>query len=117
MERENENQWLHFKLERSVIHLNSVTSSLLPGNIGYVRIRQFSQNTAQELRAHLENLAGQNAQALILDLSNNPGGLLAQAEKSAGLFLSDKVIFAILGRNRRIEDMRRSPMAQSGKNL
>jgi hypothetical protein len=31
--------------------------------------------------------------------------------------LSDKVIFAILGRNRRIEDMRRSPMAQSGKNL
>lgn len=109
VERENENQWLHFTLERSVIHLNSVTSSLLPGNIGYVRIRQFSQNTAQELRTHLEQLIAQNARSLILDLSNNPGGLLTQAEKSASLFLSDKTIFAIVGRNHRIEDVRRAP--------
>ncbi len=109
VERENESQWLHFTLERSVIHLSSVTSSLLPGAIGYVRIRQFSQNTARELRTHLEKLAAQDARALILDLSNNPGGLLTQAERGAALFLSERVVFSVLGQNRRIEDVRRTP--------
>lgn len=108
VERENESQWLHFVLQRSVIQLSSVESRMLPENVAYVRIRQFSQNTSAELRRHLERLLEQGAQKLILDLSSNPGGLLSQAEKSASLFLENSIIFSTVGRNHRVEDVRRA---------
>ncbi len=108
VERDSEAQWLHFQLERSIIRLNSVTSRMLPGQIGYVRIRQFSQGTSGELAEHLESLRANHAKGLILDLFNNPGGLLNQAEKSAHFFLSDGIIYSAVGQNRRVSEVRRS---------
>jgi len=110
IERPSEPQWMHFTLERSIIRLSSVTSRMLPGEIGYVRIRQFSQSTAMELAQHLEKLKADNARGLILDLYNNPGGLLIQAEKCADLFLTEGIIYSAVGQNRRVNEVRRASL-------
>ena len=108
IERPSEPQWRHFVLERSVIRLSSVTSQRLAGDVGYVRIRQFSQNTASELEQHLARLQADGARALVLDLYNNPGGLLKQAEKVADLFLPDGIIYSAVGQQRRVSEVRRA---------
>ena len=110
IERPSEPQWRHFVLERSVIRLSSVTSQRLAGDVGYVRIRQFSQNTASELEQHLASLQADGARALVLDLYNNPGGLLKQAEKVADLFLSDGIIYSAVGQQRRVSEVRRASL-------
>jgi len=58
-----------------------------PDKIGYVRIEEFSDNTADELDAALDSLQAQGIQALVIDLRNNPGGLLDSAVDVAGKFL------------------------------
>ncbi|MBU1508730.1 PDZ domain-containing protein [Myxococcota bacterium] len=110
IERPSEPQWVHFTLERSIIRLSSVTSQMLPGHIGYVRIRQFSQSTTAELEQHLEKLKADNARGLILDLYNNPGGLLHQAEKCADLFLTEGIIYSAVGQHRRVSEVRRASL-------
>ena len=110
IERTSEPQWLRFTLERSIIRLSSVTSRMLDGNIGYVRIRQFSQSTSAELEQHLEKLKAENARGLILDLYNNPGGLLHQAEKCADLFLTEGIIYSAVGQHRRVSEVRRASL-------
>jgi carboxyl-terminal processing protease len=58
-----------------------------PDKIGYVRIEEFSDNTADELDAALDSLEAQGIQGLVIDLRNNPGGLLDSAVDVAGKFL------------------------------
>jgi len=110
VERPSEPQWLHFVLERSIIRLSSVTSRRLDDQTAYVRIRQFSQNTAAELQEHLARHEADGARGLVLDLYNNPGGLLKQAEKCADLFLSDGVIYSAVGQHRRVNEVRRASL-------
>jgi carboxyl-terminal processing protease len=86
---------LKFTLTRAVIHIDSVKSKMLDGNVGYVRISQFQQPTAPLLASAIDALkkeAGGNLKGLILDLRNNPGGLLETAVSVVNLFLeSDKL--------------------------
>jgi carboxyl-terminal processing protease len=81
-----------FELDREVIHVASVEHRLLEGadHVGYVRIKQFQQNTADDLAEALAEMKkGGELKGLVLDLRGNPGGLLDQAAKVADTFIAD----------------------------
>ncbi|HXG11814.1 MAG TPA: S41 family peptidase [Gemmataceae bacterium] len=69
--------------------------------IAYIRLVNFSEASPEELRQAVEQVQREGARGLILDLRNNPGGLLSAAEKIADLFLTEGVIVSIRGRNER----------------
>ncbi|MBN1141095.1 MAG: S41 family peptidase [Deltaproteobacteria bacterium] len=90
-----------YTLVREIIRIRSVWSKVLEEGFGYVRIAQFQENTADELRKNLVALQGKGGKALeglILDLRNDPGGLLDQAVKVADAFLSEGLIVYTEGR-------------------
>ncbi len=92
----------NFTLVRDKINIVSVESELIPTNIGYVRIKNFQKNTEKDLSFHLQKLthrAGGALKGLILDLRNDPGGLLDQAIAVADKFLADGVIVKTVGAN------------------
>jgi carboxyl-terminal processing protease len=98
--REGADKPLEFSLIRDVIPIKSVRSYLLTPKIGYARISTFQAKTAQDLNTELEGLEkGRKLEGLILDLRNNPGGLLSQAIDVAGLFLNSGVIVSTKGRD------------------
>jgi carboxyl-terminal processing protease len=87
-----------FELVREDIHVASVEHHKLDGGIGYVRLKQFQEETATELKRALTSLARDNSlNALVLDLRDNPGGLLDQAARVADLFLESGTIYATVG--------------------
>jgi carboxyl-terminal processing protease len=87
-----------FELTREVIHVASVEHRLMDGAIGYVRLKQFQQNTTSDLQAALADMkkAGE-LKGLVLDLRGNPGGLLDQAAKVVDVFVNDGPIVATVG--------------------
>ncbi len=90
-----------FTLERSDIPLVSVRSLLIKPGFGYVRISNFQSNTTSEIKKHLAKLSEKDLlQGLILDLRNNPGGLLEQAVNVSDLFLEEGLIVYTRGRNK-----------------
>ena len=86
---------IKFQLVRAIIHIDSVKSRMLDGNIGYARISQFQQPTTGLLEnaiVALKKQANGNLKGMILDLRNNPGGLLETAVSVVNMFLeSDKL--------------------------
>jgi len=90
--RKNEKNPLNFKLTREMIHLSSVKGNLMPNGIGYVRISEFQQPTTELMISEIDKLKKQNGgnlKGLILDLRNNPGGLLETAVQVADVFLNN----------------------------
>ncbi|MBL9214872.1 MAG: S41 family peptidase [Opitutaceae bacterium] len=78
--RPAQNRTIDFALKRERIRLESVRNAVLrPGGIGYLQITQFSERTGEEFAAALEDLERRNLRALVIDLRNNPGGLLDAA--------------------------------------
>ena len=82
---------------------------MLPGQIGYVRLLQFSEKASRELDEALNRLEQQGYRALVLDLRNNPGGLLSAAVDVANLFLSRGPIVHIVGRQGERQTISASP--------
>ena len=92
---------LLFTLKRSRVELHSVRSELIEPGFGYVRIAQFSETTAKELQAALGALRLRNKgslRGLVLDLRDNPGGVLEAAVSVADAFLDGGVIVTAKGR-------------------
>ena len=89
-----------YKITRNTINLYSVDVSLMYNNeIAYVYVTRFSETTADELKNALQKLSAKGMKKIILDLRNNPGGLLDQAAGVSDLFLDDqKSIVSIRGR-------------------
>ena len=87
-------------ITRDIIEVHSVRASdLLEGGIGYIRLVSFQERTAHDLEEALNALKEQGMRGLILDLRNNPGGLLTQAVQTADLFLEKgKTIVSTEGR-------------------
>ncbi len=100
--REGEAAPLEFSLKRDLIPMTSVRSSTLKPGYGYLRITNFRMNTVDEVKKHLEKLEvsseQEGIQGLVVDLRNNPGGLLDQAIKISDLFLDQGTIVSIKGR-------------------
>ncbi|TDI96235.1 MAG: S41 family peptidase [Deltaproteobacteria bacterium] len=91
------------KLERSIIYIKSVKSELLDGKLGYVKLFQFQDKTSSELKDAIDKLQKENngkLSGLILDLRNNPGGLLTQAVEVVDEFIDEGIIVSVKGRNR-----------------
>jgi len=104
--REGEPAPLEFALTRARIEIPSVEGELLPGGVGFVRVSSFQENTAHDLGAKLSAIQAEaqgpdRFQGLILDLRNNPGGLLDQAIQVADLFLSSGDIVSTVTRTAR----------------
>ncbi|MHB1843639.1 MAG: S41 family peptidase [Deltaproteobacteria bacterium] len=88
---------------REHIRINPVDARLVDGSVGYVRVRSFQDRTDGYLKVALERLhaeAGGALTGLVLDLRNNPGGLLDQAVRVADRFLESGIIVTTEGRNR-----------------
>ena len=95
---------IDFLITRDVIPLKSVRSLLFPSEIGYIRISTFQSKTNKELSKALKDLGKEKGlKGLILDLRNNPGGLLSQAIKVADEFLDSGAIVSIKGRDEQEE--------------
>ncbi len=91
--REGETQLLEVPLERAIIKIKSVKEpKILEDHIGYVRVSEFHENTAKDLAAAFETLKQQGMDSLVLDLRNNPGGLLDVAVSVAEQFLEPKAM-------------------------
>jgi carboxyl-terminal processing protease len=98
--REGETKPLEFSITRDVIPLISVKHFSLTPEVGYVRISNFRSNTAEDLSSALEDMEkDRTLKGLILDLRNNPGGLLTQAIRVSDLFLDSGLIVNTKGRN------------------
>jgi len=98
--RKGLSELIDFTLVRDIIPLESVRSHLLKPDYGYIRITNFRENTADDVKRALRKLeAGKTPlKGLILDLRDNPGGLLDQAIKVADIFLDKGRIVSIKGR-------------------
>ncbi len=102
--REGLEKPISFLITRDVIPIKSVRSFFLPSDIGYVRVSNFQGNTGRELSKALEEMgAKRKLKGLILDLRNNPGGLLSQAIEVADEFLDSGLIVSIKGRDKKEE--------------
>ncbi|MBU1696876.1 MAG: S41 family peptidase [Proteobacteria bacterium] len=98
--RENEPEPIEFSLKRDMIPMESVRSGMLKPGYGYLRITNFRMSTTDDIITHLEKLESQNngLKGLVMDLRDNPGGLLDQAVKISDLFLAKGDIVSIKGR-------------------
>ncbi|MFO1519511.1 MAG: S41 family peptidase [bacterium] len=92
-------------LTRETINVKSVRSELLDGKYGYVRITSFQERTRDDLAKALESLQKTSGglKGLIIDLRNNPGGLLDQAVEVSDLFIKDGVIVSTQGRTHQMD--------------
>lgn len=91
--RNGEEEPMDFDITREAIDLETVKSTLYPNSIGYVRIAVFNEITTEETKAQVEEMqkeAGGSLKGLIVDLRNNPGGLLDTAISTTDLFLDSE---------------------------
>jgi len=97
--REGWKETKDFTMVREIIKIKSVKSKLIEDSIGYVKINQFQEQTSSDLSSAIDKLTQQNITALILDLRNNPGGLLNSAVDVSSQFLqSGKLVVFIKDR-------------------
>ncbi len=90
-----------FKITRDTIKVQSVKSKMLDDGIGYVKIIQFQGQTADELEKALKGLDAKGVKKLILDMRNNPGGILDASVDVSGKFLpKDKLVVYLQGRQK-----------------
>ena len=97
---------MDFNLVRAAIHVNSVRSRLIEPGYGYVRIAQFQNKTPRDLRVAVQRLADESTGdllGLIVDLRNNPGGVLGASVDVADAFLDEGLIVYTEGREAKAE--------------
>ncbi len=80
------------EIQREEIRLQTVKSRILKDDIGYIRITMFDEQTSEDFKEHLTSLQKQNIKGLIIDLRDNPGGLLSECVKIADELLGKQVI-------------------------
>ena len=89
------------KIIRDTIKIKSVSSKIIEKNIGYMRLKSFSENTQDQLNRVIKKFEkNKSIEKYILDLRNNPGGLLTQAVKITDMFLNDGEIVSTRSRDK-----------------
>ena len=97
--RKAETEPLEFTITRGTIKLETVKSTTIDDHIGYVRISQFSEPTPEAMRNHMLELKEKGIDSMIVDLRNNPGGLLSSAIEITDMFLTEGSIVSTRGRD------------------
>ncbi|NTW76960.1 MAG: S41 family peptidase [Syntrophaceae bacterium] len=94
-----------FVLKRAIVQIKSVKAKTFEDNIGYIRIASFHERTSDDLRKALKDVTGKlrPLKGLVLDLRNDPGGLLIQAIEVSDMFLKAGVIVSTRGRTKSME--------------
>ena len=91
-----------FKITRAVIEIKSVVSKVVDNKVGYLRLRAFNENSSSQLKKEISKIEkNKKLVGYILDLRNNPGGLLSQAITISDFFLNDGEIVSTRGRKKR----------------
>tara|TARA_B110000967_G_scaffold129185_1_gene131988 strand:- start:906 stop:2039 length:1134 start_codon:yes stop_codon:yes gene_type:complete len=104
--RRGEKKALTFNIKREIIEIQSVKFELLDNNVGYIRLTSFNENSSQQVKKRIEGFnKNKNLKGFILDLRNNPGGLLSQAIKISDFFLENGEIVST--KSRQISESRK----------
>ena len=113
--RQNMSKPKDIVLTRAIIQIKSVKSKIFEDNIGYIRIASFHERTSDDLRKALREISEklQPMKGLVLDLRNDPGGLLIQAIEVSDMFLKSGIIVSTRGRTKNMET---KAMARSNGN-
>ena len=111
--RNGKDQLLKFDLVREVVRIKSARMEMLPGGSAYIRLVHFNQKSGAELQEAIRTAESKNAKGILLDLRNNPGGLLNAAVDVASLFLDGGLVVGMKGRVEKAND---TLYADSGKN-
>ena len=99
--RKGEKKALTFEITREVIQIQSVKSDILEGNIGYIRLTSFNENSSKQIKEKIKFLEDKKTiESYILDLRNNPGGLLSQAISISDFFLDNGEIVSTKSRKK-----------------
>ena len=99
--RKGEKKALTFNIVREVIQVQSVKSEIIDENIGYIRLTSFNDNSSDQIEKQIKKLKkDKNLNSFILDLRNNPGGLLSQAIKISDFFLENGEIVSTKSRKK-----------------
>jgi len=99
--RRGEKKALTFNIVREIIEIQSVKADLLENNIGYIRLTSFNENSSEQIQKNIKKLENnKSVNAYILDLRNNPGGLLSQAIKISDFFLDNGEIVSTKSRKK-----------------
>jgi len=103
--RENMSKPKDFIMKRAIIQVQSVKSKTFDDHIGYIRIASFHERTAADLRKALTEVTEKTKpmKGLVLDLRNDPGGLLNQAIEVSDMFLKSGIIVSTRGRTKNME--------------
>ncbi len=97
--RRGEKKALIFNITREIIEVQSVKFELLENNIGYIRLTSFNENSSSQVKEKIKKLNNnKKLKGYILDLRNNPGGLLSQAIKISDFFLDNGEIVSTKSR-------------------
>src|SRR3954471_4055322 len=119
IQRKEKKELLEVKLTRETIRIHPVRAHTEGGDIGYLRLTQFSEQTYEALRAAIRTMSSDvgpdKLKGYVLDLRNNPGGLLDQAILVSDAFLTKGEIVSTRGRN--AEETQRFPAKTKGQDL
>ncbi|MFH1369130.1 MAG: S41 family peptidase [Elusimicrobiota bacterium] len=97
--RESAKEPIDFTITREIIKIETISGRMLENRIGYIKLTEFNANTTRDLRKELAILEKKDMKSLILDLRNNPGGLLDEAADVCREFIGEnKVVVYIQGR-------------------
>ncbi|KEJ91503.1 carboxyl-terminal protease [Synergistes jonesii] len=96
--RKNVNKLIPVKMVREIIKIKTVRSEMLDGGIAYIKLNHFNLKSDGEVRAALENAKKKNAKGVIMDLRNNPGGLLDVCVDVTSQFIPKGVVVGMRGR-------------------
>ena len=97
--RAGQKRALKFNIVREIIEIKSVRAELLKKDIGYIRLTSFNENSSEQISNQIKKFEdNQNVTSYILDLRNNPGGLLSQAIRVSDFFLNNGEIVSTKGR-------------------
>jgi carboxyl-terminal processing protease len=111
--REGEQTIRDYTVVREIIKIQSVKASLKADTIGYIRLSEFIEPSVKDIRSAMADLQKQGMTSLILDLRNNPGGLLTSAVDVAKMFLGDnKLIVYTQGRSQPRQEFRANAKAE-----
>lgn len=113
-----DNKTFDVTIERRVVQVTPIKSEILEGNIGYIQIRTFDEGCCEEFSKKYEELLSKNIKSLIVDVRDNGGGLVEEAQNISDLFLDkDRIIMKQYGKDGEAEEIKAQNDAKVDKNI